>query len=91
MTFDNDKNDNEVSKKHLCKYKIIYKPVNERPLSFYCDSYEIVDSGHTIKFFSHNHQELRMLPYVLTETKVILENNTTNMTMKETENNDRIR
>ncbi len=82
MTIEND------NKKHLCKYKIIYKPIGEKPLSFYCDSYEIVDSGYTIKFFSYNHQELRMLPYVLTETKIIIDTN--NMTIDEDKKHERI-
>jgi len=53
------------------KYKIIYKPLNEKAIYFFTDSYEIVDNNASIKFFYDRHNEFKVFPYVLCQVKVL--------------------
>lgn len=52
------------------KYKIIYKPIHARSVTFYTDNYELVDKGYSIKFTIDSQEEPKIFPYILCEIKV---------------------
>jgi len=60
---------NNNTNKTLKRFKIIYKPLNEKRSFFYTDKYDVIDSGHSIQFYYEKHDESKVFPYLLCEVK----------------------